>query len=228
MRSRWKCIVAFAARGARRKSQQGHVIPAVLTASKRTGLFQREAIKLGIVFDGRRSSRLALKNRLGLRACDQFVGDAAVAQRERDLRLVEDIGQFAGTKHLAWYLTTTAPAFVAQPRATSAGYCLTESRPVARASPDRKFSTNACASRSTNPPFLEVRWRRYDQRDIPVPLLDDTVCQLDAALSIFRILELRRSRINSGHWRTAEISSRKNHRHGPDGREMDAGLEILT
>src|ERR1700732_2997399 len=40
-----------------------------------------------------------LEKSAGLCACDQFVGDATVSQRKADLCLVNDLGQFTGTKH---------------------------------------------------------------------------------------------------------------------------------
>jgi len=99
-RSRWKCIVAFGS----------PVVPEVnpskatssrpvLTASNRTGLFSATRSSSASWFEVPSKFHDLLEKSAGLRARDQFVGDATVSQREADLCLVNDLGQFTGTKH---------------------------------------------------------------------------------------------------------------------------------
>ena len=87
------------ARGARGKSEQGDVVAARLHRVKLHRLVQRHPVKPGIMVGGTVEIHHLLEEAAGLRARDQFVGDAAVGQRQRDLGLVDDFSQFAGTQH---------------------------------------------------------------------------------------------------------------------------------
>ena len=87
------------ARGARGKSEQRDVIPAGPDGVEADRLVQGDAVELGIVVRGAVEVDDLLEKPAGLGACHQLVGDAAIGQRQRDLRLVDDLGQFAGAEH---------------------------------------------------------------------------------------------------------------------------------
>ena len=86
-------------RSARGKPQQGHVIAAGLDRIEPDRLVQCYTIELGIVVRRAIEIHDLLEKPAGLGARDQFVGDAAVGQRQRNLGLVDDFCQFAGAKH---------------------------------------------------------------------------------------------------------------------------------
>ena len=86
-------------RGARGKSQQGDIIPAGFDCIKPNRLVQRHPIEFGVVVRGSVKIHDLLEKPAGLRTRHQFVGDTTVGQRQRDLCLVDNLGQFTGTKH---------------------------------------------------------------------------------------------------------------------------------
>ena len=70
----------------------------VCTASNLHRLVERDAIELGIVVGGAVEADDLLEEAAVLGAGHQLVGDAAVAEREADLGLVDDLGQLAGAQ----------------------------------------------------------------------------------------------------------------------------------
>ena len=76
-----------------------HIVAAGLDRVEPDRLVQRHAIELGIMVRRAVEIHDLLEKAAGLGAGDQFVGDAAVGQRQRDLGLVDDLGQFAGAQH---------------------------------------------------------------------------------------------------------------------------------
>ena len=87
------------ARRTGREAQQRDVVATCLHRLVPHRLVQRSAIELGIVV-----GRAVEADHLGeepavLRARDQFVHQPRIAQRHRDLGLVDDLAQFAGTQH---------------------------------------------------------------------------------------------------------------------------------
>ena len=107
--------------GARGKSQQGDVIAAGLDRVEPDRLVQRHPVELGIMVRRAVEVHDLLEKLAGLRARDQFVGDAAVGQRQRNLGLVDDLVS-SPARSIGMVLTTTAPALVAASHAaTSAG-----------------------------------------------------------------------------------------------------------
>ena len=99
-RSRWKCIVAFGS----------PVVPEVKPSSATSSRFvftriephrlaEREAVELGIVIGGAVEPDHLLEEPAVLGAGDELVHQPGVAQREADLRLVDDLGELAGAQH---------------------------------------------------------------------------------------------------------------------------------
>ena len=99
-RSRWKCIVAFGSPVVPEvKPSSATSSRPVFTASKRHRLVERDAVELGVVVGGAVEADHLLEEPAVLGAGDQLVHQPRVAQRERDLRLVDDLGEFAGAQH---------------------------------------------------------------------------------------------------------------------------------
>ena len=99
-RSRWKCMVRLGLAGrAGGEAQQRHVVSPGLHRLELDRLVERDAIELGVVVGGAVEVDDLLQEAAVLGARHQLVGDAAVAEREADLGLVDDLGQLAGAQH---------------------------------------------------------------------------------------------------------------------------------
>ena len=110
------------ARRARGEAEQRDIVAAGLDRLEPHRLVQRHAIELGVMVRGAVEIDDLLEELAGLGAGDQFIGDAAVGQRQRDLRLVDDLASTRTARSIGMVLTTTAPALVAASQAaTSAG-----------------------------------------------------------------------------------------------------------
>ena len=90
------------ARGARGKSQKSNIVAAGLDGIEPDRLAQRHPIEFGIMVRGAVEIHHLLEEPAGLGARHQFIGDAAVGQRQRDLRLVDDLAQFSWREASAW------------------------------------------------------------------------------------------------------------------------------
>ena len=109
------------ARGAGGESKQGNVVASRLHGVELHRLVQRHAVELGIMVGRTVEIHDLLEELAGLRAPNQFIGDAAVGQRQRNLGLVDDLVS-SPARSIGMVLTTTAPALVAASQAaTSAG-----------------------------------------------------------------------------------------------------------
>src|SRR5437762_12928719 len=181
------------ARGARGKSEQGDSVPAGYYGIEPNRLAQRHAIELGIVVRGSVKIHNLLEKPAGLCTRDQFVGDAAVGQRKRDLCLVDDLGQLTGTKHRHGVDRDGACFGCGKP-------CGDQGRIIARAYQDPVAGLDAvifqqCMRQAIRPVgqlFIGALATVADQRDtITEALLDITVSQLDRGVEIFGILKLR-------------------------------------
>ena len=181
------------ARGARGKSQQGNVVASGLHGVELHRLVQRHPVELGVMVGRAVEIHHLLEKPAGLRARDQFIGDAAVGQRQRNLGLVDDLGQFAGAQHRHGVDDDGAGLGGRKPGRD-------QRRIVARADQDAVAGLDAVV--------LHQRMRKAvgpvgqflvgalaavaDQRDPVAPaLFDDTVGQFDRRIQIFRILKLR-------------------------------------
>ena len=71
----------------------------VRTASNFTDLLERGAVEFRIVVGGAVEIDDLLEEGAALGTCDQFVGDAGIGERQTDLGLIDDLGEFAGTQH---------------------------------------------------------------------------------------------------------------------------------
>ena len=178
--------------GARCKSKQGHIVATGFHRLELHRLVQRDAIKLGIVVRGAVEIDDLLEEAAGLGAGDEIIGDTAVGQRQRNLRLVDDLAQFAGTKHRHGVDDHGAGLGRRKPRGD-------QRRVVAGADQDAVARLDAV--------IFDQRMRKpvgpigqllvgtlaaiADQRNaVAHPLLDDAVGQLDGGVDIVRILEL--------------------------------------
>ena len=192
-------------------------------------LVQRHAVELGIMVRRAVEVHDLLEELAGLRAGDQFVGDAAVGQRQRNLGLVDDLAEFTGAQHRHGVDDDGAGLGGRKPGRN-------QRRVVAGADQDAVAGLDAVV--------LHQRMREAvgpvgqflvgalaavaDQRDLVAPaFLDDTIGQFDRSIQIFRILKLRpveqQFRPLVGR---RQISPRENHRHGPTGQETGIGWEF--
>ena len=87
------------ARGARGEAEQRDVVAPCPDGLESHRLVERDAIEFGVVIGGAVEPDDQLQEFAVLGASDQFLRDARVAERERDLRLVDDLRQFAGAQH---------------------------------------------------------------------------------------------------------------------------------
>ncbi len=194
MRSRWKCIVAFGSPVVPEVNpSKRDIVAAGLDRLEPHRLAQRHPVEFGVVVRGAVEIHHLLEKPAGLGAGHQFVGDAAVGQRQRDLRLVDDLGQFAGAQHRHGVDDDGAGLGGRQP-------CRDQSRIVARADQHPVAGLDAVIlHQRMRQPVRPVRQFLVgalaaiaDQRDIVAePLLDDAVGQLDRGIEIFRVLKFR-------------------------------------
>ena len=85
-------------------------------------LVERDAVELGVVVGGAVEADHLLQEAAVLGAGDQLVHQPRVAERERDLGLVDDLASSSPARSIGMVLTTTAPALVAaSQQATIAG-----------------------------------------------------------------------------------------------------------
>ena len=181
------------ARGARGKAQQRDIVAAGLDRVEPHRLVQRHPVELGVMVGGAVEIHHLLEEFAGFCAGDQFVGDAAVGQRQRDLRLVDDLGQFAGAQHRHGVDDDGAGLGGRQPGRDQSGIVAgTDQHAVAgldavildqrmrqAVGPVGEFLVGALAAVA-------------DQRDIVAePLFDDAVGQFDRGVEIFGVLEFR-------------------------------------
>ena len=85
--------------GAGRKAEQRDVVAAGLDRVEGHGFAERDAVELGIVIGGAVEADHLLEIFAGLGAGDELVHQPRVAQRQRDLGLVDDLAEFAGAQH---------------------------------------------------------------------------------------------------------------------------------
>ena len=96
-------MVAFGIAGrARGEAQQRHVVAAGGDGLEAHRLVERDAIELGVVVGGAVEADDLLEEAAVLGAGHQLVHQPRVAERERDLGLVDDLRQLAGAQHAAW------------------------------------------------------------------------------------------------------------------------------
>ena len=88
--------------GAGGEAEQRDVVAAGLDRVEAHRLAQRDPVELGVMVRGAVEIDDLLEELAGLGAGDEFVGDAAVGQRQRDLRLVDDLGQVRRRAASAW------------------------------------------------------------------------------------------------------------------------------
>ena len=81
------------------EAEQCDVVTPCLHGIELHGLVERDAIELGVVVRRAVEADHLLQKLAVLGAGDQLVGDAAVGERESDLRLVDDFAKFAGAQH---------------------------------------------------------------------------------------------------------------------------------
>ena len=81
------------------EAEQRDIVAAGLHRVELHRLVERDAVEFGVVVGGAVETDDLLEELAGLGAGDQFVGDAAVAERQRDLGLVDDLAEFAGAQH---------------------------------------------------------------------------------------------------------------------------------
>ena len=181
------------ARGARGKSQQRDIVAAGLDRIEPDRLVQRHPVEFGVMVRRAVEIHHLLEKPAGLGAGHQFVGDAAVGQRQRDLGLVDDLGQFAGAQHRHGIDDDGARLGRRQP-------CRDQRRIVARADQHPVAGLDAVilhqrmrqAVRPVRQFLVGALAAIADQRDtIAEPLLDDAVGQFDRGVEIFGILKLR-------------------------------------
>ena len=87
------------ARRAGGEAEQRDVVAPGLDRLEAHRLVERDAIELGVVIGGAVEADDELQELAVLGAGDQFLRDARVAERERDLGLVDDLRQFACAQH---------------------------------------------------------------------------------------------------------------------------------
>ena len=155
-------------------------------------LVQRHPVELGIMVRRAVEIHHLLEEPAGLRARDQFIGNAAVGQRQRNLGLVDNLAQFAGAQHRHG---------VDDDRACLGG------RKPGRDQRRVVAGTDQDAVAGLDAVILHQRMREAvgpvgqflvgalaavaDQRDPVAPaFFDDTVGQFDRGIQIFRILKL--------------------------------------
>ena len=80
------------------EAQQGYVVAPGPHGVEAYGLVERNAVELGVVVGGAVEVDDLLQVAAVLGAGHQLVGDAAVAQGERNLGLVDDLGELAGAQ----------------------------------------------------------------------------------------------------------------------------------
>ena len=85
--------------GAGGEAEQRHVVAPGLHGVERHGLAQRDAVELGIVIGGAVEADHLLQELAVLGAGDELVHQPRVAERQRDLGLVDDLAKFAGAQH---------------------------------------------------------------------------------------------------------------------------------
>ena len=190
------------ARRARGKAEQRDIVAAGLDRIEANRLVQRHPVELGVVVRRAVEIHDLLEESAGLGACDQLVGDAAVGQRERDLRLVDDLGQFAGAKHRHGVDDDGACLRRRKP-------CGDQRRIVAGAYQHAIAGLDAvilhqCMRKAVGPVrqlLVGALAAVADQRDaIAKALLDHAVGQFDRGIEIFRDTETPAGRAcNSGH-----------------------------
>ena len=180
------------ARGARGKSQQRDVIAAGLHRVEPHRLVQRHPVEFGVMVGRAVEIHDLLEKPAGLRARDQFIRNTAVGQRQRNLGLVDDLGQFAGAQH--------------RHGVDDDGACLGGRKPC-RDQRRIVAGTDQHAMAGLDPVILHQRMRQAvgpvgqflvgalaavaDQRDPVAPaFFDDSVGQFDRRVEIFRILKL--------------------------------------
>ncbi len=81
------------------KPKQRDVVAPGLHRVESHGLAQRDAVELGVVIGGAVEADHLLEEFAGLGAGDQLVHQPGVAQRQRDLGLVDDLAELAGAQH---------------------------------------------------------------------------------------------------------------------------------
>ena len=173
----------------------------VCTAVKRTGLFSATRSSSASWLEVPSKLTTCLQEAAGLGAGDQFVGDAAVGQRQRDLGLVDDFCQLARAQHRHGVDDDRAGFGRRQPRRH-------QRRIVAGADQHAMARLDAV--------ILDQRMRQAvgpvgellvgalppvaDQRGvIAKALFDHAVGQLDAGVEIFGYWNSGRSSRSSGH-----------------------------
>jgi hypothetical protein len=155
-------------------------------------LVQRDAIEFGVVVRGAVEIHHLPEKPAGLGAGHQFIGDAAVGQRQRDLGLVDDLRQFTGTQHRHGVDDDGAGLGRRQP-------CRNQRRIVAGADQHPVAGLDAVilhqrmrqAVRPVGQFLVGTLTAVPDQRDaIAHALLDDAVGQFDRGVEILGILKL--------------------------------------
>ncbi len=181
------------ASGARGETEQCYVIAAGLDRSETHRLAQRDAVELGVVVRGAVEIDDLLEEAAGLGARHQFIGDAAVGQRQRDLGLVDDLGEFAGAQHRHGVDDHGAGLGRREP-------CRHQRRIVAGADQHAVAGLDAVILdqrmgkpvRPVGQFLVGAQPAVADQGGvIAKPLLDHAVGKFDADIEIFRILEFR-------------------------------------
>ena len=180
-------------RGARGKPQQGDVVAAGLDRIEPDRLAQCHPIELGIMVRRAVEIHDLLEKPAGLGARDQFVGDAAVGQRQRDLGLVDDLCQFAGAKHRHGVDDDGARFCRREPRRDQRRIIArTDQHPVAGLDAVILHQRMRQPVRPVRQLLVGALAAIADQRDaVAEPLLDDAVGQFDRGVEIFGISELR-------------------------------------
>ena len=168
------------------------VVAAGLHRLKLHRLVQRDTIELGVMI--RRAVEIddLLEEAAGLGAGNQFIGDAAIGERERDLGLVDDLAELAGAQHRHGVDDDGACLGRRKP-------CRDQRRIVARADQDTIAGLDAVIlDQRMRQPVRPVREFLVgtlaaiaDQRDtIAHSLLDDAIRQFDRGVEIIGILKL--------------------------------------
>jgi hypothetical protein len=171
----------------------GDVVPSGSHRLEGHRLVERDPIELGIVIRGAIEADDAAKHSTVLGARYQFVRDAAVAEGEADLRLVDDRGQLAGAQQRHGVHRHRANLGDGQPRRHHRGVVA---------------GSNQHAVAGLDPEILNQRMRQTigpveqllvgappavaDERDVVTePLLDHAVRQFDGDVQVWRIVKLR-------------------------------------
>jgi hypothetical protein len=180
------------ARGARSESQQRDVVAPRSHGVEFHRLVQRYPVEFGVMVGRAVEIHHLLEKAAGLRAGDQLIGDAAVGQRQRNLGLVDDLAQLAGTQHRHGVDDD------------GAGFCRRkpgrdQRRIVARADQDTVAGFDAVilhqrVREAVGPVgqfLVSALTAVADQCDPVAPAsFDDTVGQFDRGIQIFRVLKL--------------------------------------